>query len=277
MPRKILPVALFPFTGLAASPLIIDVRREKAFRASPARIAGSIWRDHMRVADWLPGLPKHRPLAVYCSHGHNVSEIAGSELAALGADVSIIDGGLDAWIAAGGPIVAREAPGIDPLAQHPSVWVTRERPKIDRIACPWLIRRFIDPLAQFRFVSAEWVTDVAQETGAIPYDIAEVHYSHRGDMCTFDTLIAEFSLTDLSLLHLARIVRAADTARAELEPEAAGLLAISLGLSAIEPDDLAQLEKGMLIYDALYGWCRHAQGETHNWPSKPKETAHVSV
>ena len=97
----------------------------------------------------------------------------------------IIDGGLDAWIAAGGPTVARVAPGIDPSLQQPSVWVTRERPKIDRIACPWLIRRFIDPLAVFHYVAAEWVKDVAEEIGGIPYDIADVHYTHRGGECSF--------------------------------------------------------------------------------------------
>jgi hypothetical protein len=117
-------------------------------------------------------------------------------------------------------------------------------------------------------VPAEWVKDIADELGAIPFDIVDVHYSHRGDTCTFDTLIEEFGLTDPALHHLARIVRGADTARPELEPQAAGLLAISLGLSAIEPDDLVQLERGMLIYDAFYGWCRHAVQETHNWPVK---------
>ena len=104
--------------------------------------------------------------------------------------------------------------------------------------------------------------------GAIPYDVADVRFTHRGEDCTFDTLIGEFGLTEPALLHLARIVRGADTARLDVEPQAAGLLAISLGLSAIEPDDLAQLERGMLIYDALYGWCRHAVAETHNWPKK---------
>jgi hypothetical protein len=151
------------------------------------------------------------------------------------------------------------------LAQ-PSVWVTRERPKIDRIACPWLIRRFVDPTARFHFVGAEFVRDIADETGWIPFDIKDVHYSHRGDECTFDTMIHEFGISDPALGHLARIVRGADTALLDLEPQAAGLLAISLGLSAIEPDDGAQLEQGMTIYDALYGWCRLAVGETHNWP-----------
>jgi hypothetical protein len=120
----------------------------------------------------------------------------------------------------------------------------------------------------FHFVAAEWVKDVAEEIGGIPYDIKDVHYSHRGTECTFDTLISEFGLTDPALLHLARIVRGADTASLDLEPQAAGLLAISLGLSAVEADDLVQLEKGMVIYDALYGWCRYATQETHNWPVK---------
>src|SRR5918999_887758 len=131
-------------------------------------------------------------------------------------------------------MVTRDGPGVD-VAAGQSVWVTRERPKIDRIACPWLIRRFIDPFAIFHFVAAEWVKDVAEEIGGIPYDIKDVHYSHRGAECTFDTLISEFGLTDPPLLHLAKIVRGADTASLNLEPQAAGLLAVSLGLSAVEP------------------------------------------
>lgn len=268
MPNKISPEKLIPLIGTERCPLVVDVRRSFAFQASPRRIAGSIWRDHMKTDEWAPVLPKGRALAIYCNHGHNVSEIAAARLASAGFDATMIEGGLHAWTAAGGPTVARTAPGFDPSSQLPSVWVTRERPKIDRIACPWLIQRFIDPLAVFHYVAAEWVKDVAEELGAIPYDIKDVHYSHRGDECSFDTLIAEFGLTDPALLHLARIVRGADTARLDLEPQAAGLLAVSLGLSAIEADDLVQLEKGMVIYDALYGWCRYATAETHNWPVK---------
>ncbi|WYL53107.1 chromate resistance protein ChrB domain-containing protein [Aminobacter sp. P9b] len=268
MPRMISSQELIRLVGTDRCPTVVDVRRETVFAAAPTRIAGALWRDHMRVDDWLPQLPAGRRIAVYCAHGHNVSEIALAKLLAASADASMLEGGMDAWLAAGGSVVAREAPGLEPGLPRPSEWVTRARPKIDRIACPWLIRRFIDPLAVFHFVSAEWVKDVADETGAIPYDIKDVHYSHRGDECTFDTLISEFGLTDPALLHLARIVRGADTARLDLEPQAAGLLAISLGLSALEEDDLAQLEKGMAIYDALYGWCRYATGETHNWPAK---------
>lgn len=268
MPRMISPEDLIRLTGTDRCPLIVDVRREKSFAAVPTRIAGALWRDHMEVDAWLPQLPQHRTIVVYCAHGHNVSEIALAGLQAAGADALMLEGGVDAWLAAGGPVVAREAPGLETGLPRPSVWVTRARPKIDRIACPWLIRRFVDPLAVFHFVTAEWVKDIADETGAIPFDIKDVHYSHRGDECTFDTLISEFGLSDPALLHLARIVRGADTARPDLEPQAAGLLAISLGLSAIEEDDLVQLEKGMPIYDALYGWCRYAMAETHNWPAK---------
>ncbi|MEO5325746.1 chromate resistance protein [Mesorhizobium sp. CC13] len=268
MPRMISSENLIRLMGTDRCPLIVDVRREAVFAAAPTRIAGALWRNHMKVDEWLPQLPRHSTIVVYCAHGHNVSEIALARLLAAGADAVMLEGGIDAWLAAGGPVVAREAPGLETGLPRPSVWVTRARPKIDRIACPWLIRRFIDPLAVFHFVTAEWVKDIADETGAIPFDIKDVHYSHRGDECTFDTLISEFGLTDPALLQLARIVRGADTARSDLEPQAAGLLAISLGLSAIEEDDLVQLEKGMPIYDALYGWCRYATAETHNWPAK---------
>lgn len=268
MPRMISSQDLIRLVGTERCPLIVDVRREAVFAAAPTRIAGALWRDHMQVGEWLPRLPVGRPIVVYCAHGHNVSEIAVAKLLAAGADAAMLEGGMDAWVAVDGPVVAREAPMLEAGLPSPSQWVTRARPKIDRIACPWLIRRFIDPLAVFHFVSAEWVKDIADETGAIPFDIKDVHYSHRGDECTFDTLISEFGITDQAVLHLARIVRGADTARPELEPQAAGLLAISLGLSAIEDDDLVQLEKGLPIYDALYGWCRYATAETHNWPAK---------
>ncbi len=204
MPRRNSPQQLIPLIGTDRCPLFIDVRRAAAFASSPIRIAGAIWRDHMKTDEWLPRLPDRRPVVIYCTHGHNVSEIAAARLAASGVDVAMLDGGIEAWVAAGGVTVARAAPGLDAGLPEPSVWVTRERPKIDRIACPWLIRRFIDPFAVFHFVAAEWVKDVAEETGWIPFDIKDVLYSHRGEKCTFDTLISEFGLTDPALLHLAR-------------------------------------------------------------------------
>jgi hypothetical protein len=149
-------------------------------------------------------------------------------------------------------------------------WITRERPKIDRIACPWLIRRFIEPDAEFIYVPTERVFEVAAQTGAIPYDIPGAEpYSHDGELCSFDAFIREFKLTDPALSRLAVIVRGADTARLELAPQAAGLHAISLGLSANVPDDHAMLEHGMIIYDALYTWCRDLQQEVHNWTPPP--------
>jgi rhodanese-related sulfurtransferase len=267
MPRKITAQELISLIGAGRAPHIVDVRRLDVFQESGKRVAGAVWRDHMKTVEWYPQFDDGRAIVVYCAHGHNVSEIAASGLAAAGAEVAILDGGLDAYEEAAGLMVTRAGPGVD-VTTGPSVWVSRERPKIDRIACPWLIRRFIDPFAVFHFVAAEWVKEVADETGAIPYDIKDVHYSHRGELCTFDTLIEEFGLEEPALLQLARIVRGADTARFDLEPQAAGLLAVSLGLSAIEPDDLRQLERGIVIYDALYGWCRYATQETHGWPPK---------
>jgi rhodanese-related sulfurtransferase len=268
MPNRIFSQELNRLIGTDDCPVVVDVRREPVFRAAPTRIASAVWRDHLKAAEWGRELPVGRPVVVYCAHGHNVSALAASLLAAQGIDVSVLEGGFEAFTQAGGTLVAREGPGVDVSQPKPSVWVTRERPKIDRIACPWLIRRFIDPFAVFHFVPAEWAKDVAQELGAIPYDIEGVHYSHRGDTCSFDTLVSEFAISDPAMLHLAGIVRGADTARLDLEPQAAGLLAISLGLSSIESDDLRQLEKGIPIYDALYGWCRHATAERHNWPAK---------
>jgi hypothetical protein len=144
-------------------------------------------------------------------------------------------------------------------------WVTRDRPKIDRIACPWLIARFIDPAAEFLYVPREAVLRIADETGAIPYDVPNVELTHVGELCSFDAVLANYGLTDPALKRLAVIVRAADTDRLDLAPQAAGLLAISLGLSANFADDHAMLSQGMVIYDALYSWCRTCQGETHDW------------
>jgi hypothetical protein len=145
-------------------------------------------------------------------------------------------------------------------------WVTRSRPKIDRIACPWLIRRFIDPAAEFLFVASGRVLAVAGESGGIAFDVPGVELSHVGTHCSFDAFLVKYRLEDPALRALAPIVRGADTARLDLAPEAAGLLAVSLGLSALYQDDHALLERGFLLYDALYAWLTEARGETHGWP-----------
>lgn len=145
-------------------------------------------------------------------------------------------------------------------------WITRERPKIDRIACPWLIQKFIDQEAEFLYVPASDVLKVANETSAIPYDIPNVELSHVGELCSFDAFLKKYELVDPALDHLAAIVRGADTSRLELTPQSAGLYAISLGLSANHLDDHEMLKHGMVMYEALYSWCKSCQGESHNWP-----------
>lgn len=144
-------------------------------------------------------------------------------------------------------------------------WITRERPKIDRIACPWLISRFIDKQPTFLFVPFDRVMAEAEATGAIPFDVPGVELSHVGDECSFDTFLKKYDLANPALLDLAVIVRGADTDRLDLAPQCAGLLAISLGLSHNFNDDHAMLAQGMVMYDALYAWCCHARGERHNW------------
>ena len=146
-------------------------------------------------------------------------------------------------------------------------WITRERPKIDRIACPWLIKNFVDANAQFIFVAKEEVIAQAKVLDAIPYDIAGVEYTHEGECCTFDYIIKKHGLTDPALLQLAEIVRGADTARFDLAQQAAGLWAISAGLSYNFKDDHEQLAMGMILYDALYSWAKYVQTETHTWKS----------
>jgi hypothetical protein len=177
---------------------------------------------------------------------------------------------MEAWRAAAFPAVRSERlPPRDNVGR--TVWVTRSRPKIDRIACPWLIRRFVDPDAVFLFVAPSEVKAVGERFGATPFDIEDTFWSHRGENCTFDTMVEELGLTFEPMLRLAAIVRAADTARLDRVAEASGLLAVSLGLSRMHADDLAQLDAGMLVYDALYRWCRDATDETHNWPvNKPR-------
>jgi hypothetical protein len=147
-------------------------------------------------------------------------------------------------------------------------WVTRERPKIDRIACPWLIARFIDDAPEFLYVPAGDVLAVAQATGAVPYDIPGVEMGHVGELCSFDAFLARHQLDDPALQQLAAIVRGADTSRLDLTPQSAGLVALSLGLSRNFSDDHEMLAHGMVMYDALYAWCRSCQEEAHNWPPR---------
>ena len=147
-------------------------------------------------------------------------------------------------------------------------WITRERPKIDRVACPWLILRFIDSKAEFLYVPAPDVQRVAQEMAATPYDVPGVELSHLGELCSFDAFLEKYRLNEPALQDLAAIVRGADTSRLDLTPQSAGLYAISLGLSRVFGDDHEMLRHGLVMYDALYAWCREGRSESHNWPPR---------
>ncbi|MFZ5700792.1 MAG: chromate resistance protein ChrB domain-containing protein [Pseudomonadota bacterium] len=258
--------------GTASGPTIIDVRTDEDFAADPRLIPGAVRRAVHDIALWAQAYSGQNVI-VACRAGHRLSQGAAAWLRQAGADAEALDGGVAAWAKAGHPMVLQSAlPPRD--AQGRTVWVTRARPKVDRIACPWLIRRFVDPNAVFLFVAPGEVAGVAERFGATPFDVEGdgVTWSHDGERCTFDVMVDGFGLAGLGpLAHLALIVRGADTARPDIVPEAAGLVALSLGLSRMYADDLEQLEAGMLIYDALYRWCRDATGETHDWVShQPK-------
>jgi len=239
-------------------PLVIDVRRAARYDEAREVIPGAIWRDPETIERWCGGLELARPVVVYCVHGLEVGRDAAAYLRDRGYPASFLEGGIEAWIAAGKPVAPKPA--------APTLWVTRERPKIDRIACPWLIRRFVDPDARFLYAPPSEVTKVAADTGAVPYDVPGVDLSHVGERCSFDRFIERFKLADPALVKLADIVRGADTGRLDLAAPAAGLFAISLGLSANIADDQQMLRYGMVVYDALYAWIAGLQAETHGWP-----------
>jgi rhodanese-related sulfurtransferase len=262
------PTDLWNLIGSAAAPQIIDTRRRDGYDASPGVLPASTWRD-AKSGDWIGSLDQGRPVVVACKAAHEMSQMAAAELRARGYKASVLAGGYAAWSEAGLPLVDRAA--LERFVpRRPSMWVTRRRPKIDRIACPWLIRRFLDADARMLFVDPPEVSAVARETGGVPFDIEGVELSHEGPRCTFDTMLKLFGLEDEpSLARLAVIVRGADTARPDLAPEAAGLHAISLGLSVLAgDDDHGLLRHGFLVYDALFAYLRFAAQERHNWPAK---------
>lgn len=262
---SISPAQLSKLVGLPDAPVIIDVRIPDDVAADPRRLPGSDSRSHTDVGAWAKAYAGQR-VVVSCQRGLKLSEGVAAWLRHHGVAAENLTGGFEAWRAADGVLVRPDAlPPRD--ASGRTVWVTRTRPKVDRIACPWLIRRFVDREAVFLFVSPAEVAAVAERFAATPFDIEGVFWSHRGERCTFDVMIAEFGLATPALERLAAIVRAADTATLESVPEAAGFLAASLGLSRMFRDDLAQLDAGMLLYDAMYRWCRDASEETHNWPA----------
>ena len=239
-------------------PLIVDVRERSAFQGATELIEGALWRDPERIAEWAGELPRASRVVLYCMHGGEVSRGVARALRERAIAAQILRGGFEDWKTAGG-MLDRKPAGAN------TRWVTRERPKIDRIACPWLLARFVDPEAEFLYVPPKQVLDAAKEHRAIPYDVPDVHFSHEGEHCSFDAFLKHFHLADPALAQLATIVRGADTARLDLAPQSSGLAAISLGLSRKYPDDREMLRHGLVMYDALYAWCKAGQDEAHTW------------
>jgi rhodanese-related sulfurtransferase len=244
----------------AAEPaLLIDVRRRDAFLGAADMAEGALRRDPETVSSWVKSLPRASMVVVYCVHGHQVSQGVARALSGDGLRAYYLEGGLEeGWKSGGG--------ALDRKPRDASTrWVTRERPKIDRIACPWLISRFVDREAEFMYVPTAQVRETATNKDAVAYDVPDVRFSHEGARCSFDAFLRHYRLTDPALTQLATIVRAADTAALDNSPQAPGLLAMSLGLSRLFADDHEMLGHGMIMYDALYAWCREGQDETHTW------------
>ena len=259
--------------GVSHGPALIDVRAKEDFASDPRFIPGVIRRPSESASSWAPEFAG-RSAVIICEKGQKLSEGVAAWLRHAGSpSAEVLVGGHAAWAQAGLPLVPEgKLPPRD--SQGRTVWVTRSRPKIDRIACPWLIRRFVDPEAVFLFVSPAEVQSVAERFNGAPFDIEGIFWSHRGDLCTFDTMLDELGIRSEPLDRIATVIRGADTGRPDLAPEAPGLLAASLGLSRMYADDLEQLAAGMTLYDAFYRWARDASEETHNWPTnKPGKPA----
>ena len=256
---------LFSTLGSSAAPLLLDVRAQPAFQADSRMLASATWRDPATVTDWRKYLPMHRDIVVYCVRGHEISKNTCAALREIGLRAYSLEGGAEAWKSAGLPTYEKRGELRIPAGVNaPTKWVARERPKIDRVACPWLIRRFIDPTAEFIYVPAKDVLSAAKTQNSIAYDVPNVQFTHRGDECSFDALLADFKLNDPVLADLAAIVRGADTGQPALTPQSAGLLAVSLGLSELYRNDHDMLAHGMVMYDALYAWLKSARAEIHN-------------
>lgn len=254
-PLPISPSDLYASLGTAQAAVLVDVRRPDACGGDDRLIIGACHRAPEEVDRWRHELPAGRPVVAYCSHGREVSQDVASALSGAGIVAAYLAGGIAGWNEQHLPTRRRRG-----AAENK--WVTREHPKIDRIACPWLVSRFINPDAEFIYVPANEVATVAAEIGGTPYDIKGVEFGHVGERCSFDAIVRAYDIHDRALDRLATIVRGADTSRPELTPQCAGLLAISYGLSANFADDHDMLKHGLVIYDALFTWCRQQNAAT---------------
>jgi rhodanese-related sulfurtransferase len=265
------PSSSFQFLALAVgtpdAPLFIDVRKAEDFAASEHIIPGMLRWDFNADAEPPAELKNAKNVVAYCVKGAHVGITGAQKLVAMGLNASYIEGGLRDWIAGGAPVV-KKRPDLGVTGESASRWVTRARPKIDRIACPWLVRRFIDPRAEFFYVPASEVFAFAKANNAVAYDIPGAPLEHDGELCSFDNFLRAFEIKSAALDVLATIVRGADTDALHLAPQSAGLLAISLGLSRNFSDDHAMLDAAMSIYDGLYSWAQTVamkDVEKHNW------------
>lgn len=251
---SISPTDLVARLGSPDAPLLLDVRRDERFEEAQ-RIAPGAQRCAPQDVEQFAREHEPREVIVYCVHGLEIGKEAAAKLQAAGWNARWLAGGIDGVIDAGLPTI-RKRPDLGVTGKQPSRWITRARPKIDRIACPWLVRRFIDARAEFFYVPRDQVFAEAKRLKAVPYDISGASIDHDGERCSFDALIAAFDLHDAALDRLASIVRGADTDRHDLAAQCAGLLAMSKGMSLLHEDDHGMLEATLPVYDALYAWCR---------------------
>jgi rhodanese-related sulfurtransferase len=247
--------------GLLHVPAVIDVRADEEFASDARLIPGSRRRVAGAHVPW-EGEYTGQSVVVVCRDGLHLSQGIGALMRQRGIDAQTLEGGYEAW-RGGGQLLVRTDRLPEPDESGRNIWVTRARPKVVRIACPWLVRRFIDPRALFLFVAPSEVAAVAVRFKATPFDVPDAFWSDRGEKCTFDVMVEELGLESDALSRLALIVRGADTGRLDLTGQSGGLLAASLGFSRMYRDDLAQLDAAMALYDALYRWCRDASNETH--------------
>lgn len=250
--------------GTPDAPLFVDVRKAEDFAASEYFIPGAI-RWNYAAGDAPPSELADATTAVaYCVKGLHVGITGAEKLREKSLDASFLEGGLRQWMERGAMRV-KKRPDLGVTGESISRWVTRARPKIDRIACPWLVRRFIDPRAEFFYVPTNEVFAFAKANNAVAYDIPGAPLEHDGELCSFDNFLRAFDLKSPALDRLATIVRGADTDALNITAQSAGLLAISLGFSKNIKDDLAMLDAMMPVYDALYRWVLDATDEIHNW------------
>ncbi len=264
-PNEITVSQLNRLIGTPECPVLVDISIDPDFADDPYLIPGSYRHPHTDIDGLVSTLGSKRAV-ITCQRGIKLSQGLTAWLRSEGIAAEYLQGGMYGW-RDHADTVRVPAASIPGRSGGSTLWVTRHRPKIDRIACPWLIRRFVDPKARFLFVSPAEVTGVADRYGATPFDVEDVTFSHRGDQCSFDTMLDIFELHTDALDRLATVIRAADTNRHDLAPEAAGLLAVSVGLSRQYANDIEQLEAGLHFYDALYRWARDGHEEGHDWPT----------